>query len=307
MFVVAALTIASVLQKEERPSAQGSKQNLDEDLSAKYEELQKVAAKDLDKDGLPDWEEALWGTGPNNPDSDGDGLSDGEEVRAGRDPKKAGPDDKLPKKDSPPEEEEGLSATEKFGRDLFTGYAELSTNPVFRGDKSEALYNFLAANISAVPEAEEYRLSELKISEKTNETTLKNYGNQLALNLKKGGGQNELREIARIFETEGALGIPELLEIIGLNKEILSENLFIGVPAEIAGLHLFLINNHNKVIDGMLKITEIKNDPLMAVLGLGSYSKSSEAFLEAIGDLKDYLSAKGVVFKTDEPGVILNK
>ncbi len=35
---------------------------------------------DSDGDGLPDDEEAIWGTDPFNPDTDGDGLLDGEEV-----------------------------------------------------------------------------------------------------------------------------------------------------------------------------------------------------------------------------------
>jgi len=55
-------------------------------------------SKDSDNDGLKDWEEALWKTGVNNPDTDGDGTLDGEEVKLSRDPLKPGPDDKLEEK-----------------------------------------------------------------------------------------------------------------------------------------------------------------------------------------------------------------
>lgn len=48
---------------------------------------------DSDHDGLPDWEEAIYGTDPHNPDTDGDGYLDGEEVLSGHDPLKKGPDD----------------------------------------------------------------------------------------------------------------------------------------------------------------------------------------------------------------------
>jgi hypothetical protein len=37
--------------------------------------------KDTDGDGLKDWEEALWGTDINNPDSDGDGVGDSDQIR----------------------------------------------------------------------------------------------------------------------------------------------------------------------------------------------------------------------------------
>ncbi|MEK7600659.1 MAG: hypothetical protein AAB463_01690 [Patescibacteria group bacterium] len=51
---------------------------------------------DTDNDGLPDREEALWGTDYQNPDTDGDGFKDGEETVSGRDPLIPGPDDLLP-------------------------------------------------------------------------------------------------------------------------------------------------------------------------------------------------------------------
>ncbi len=49
--------------------------------------------KDSDNDGLLDWEEKVYGTDPNNPDTDGDGTTDGEEIKQHRDPLVAGPND----------------------------------------------------------------------------------------------------------------------------------------------------------------------------------------------------------------------
>lgn len=42
--------------------------------------------QDSDGDGLPDWEERLYGTNAQRADSDGDGISDAEEIRQGGDP-----------------------------------------------------------------------------------------------------------------------------------------------------------------------------------------------------------------------------
>lgn len=50
---------------------------------------------DLDYDGLTGWEENLYRTDPNNPDTDNDGYLDGEEVAAGYDPTKPAPNDVL--------------------------------------------------------------------------------------------------------------------------------------------------------------------------------------------------------------------
>ena len=46
--------------------------------------LGEIIDKDSDGDGLKDWEEALWGTDPNNPDTDGDGILDGAEIQQKR-------------------------------------------------------------------------------------------------------------------------------------------------------------------------------------------------------------------------------
>jgi len=45
--------------------------------------LKAIATKDSDNDGLPDWEEALYGTDPHNPDSRGFGMTDGAAVSKG--------------------------------------------------------------------------------------------------------------------------------------------------------------------------------------------------------------------------------
>ncbi len=51
------------------------------------------SVRDTDADGLPDQDEARYGTDPRKPDTDGDGFSDGDEVRAGYNPNGPG---KLP-------------------------------------------------------------------------------------------------------------------------------------------------------------------------------------------------------------------
>jgi len=51
--------------------------------------------EDNDNDGLRNWEEELYHSDPNNPDTDGDGYLDGEEVDSGHNPLVRAPGDKL--------------------------------------------------------------------------------------------------------------------------------------------------------------------------------------------------------------------
>ncbi|OGD66657.1 hypothetical protein A2Z61_00915, partial [Candidatus Campbellbacteria bacterium RIFCSPLOWO2_02_35_12] len=101
--------------------------NLNAEIQA--EAIKNIAEKDSDRDGLKDWEEALWGSDPHNPDTDGDRTPDGEEVVVGRNPIIAGPNDKLyntlalkKKEDDNKYPEKDLTATDLFAQNLFAEY-----------------------------------------------------------------------------------------------------------------------------------------------------------------------------------------
>jgi len=55
-------------------------------LSGCLPSVEELEQLDADGDGLTNFEEADWGTDPNNPDSDGDEWTDGEEVEQNTDP-----------------------------------------------------------------------------------------------------------------------------------------------------------------------------------------------------------------------------
>ena len=71
------------------------KLNKESVLKSKTSEISQENFKDSDNDGLKDWEEELYGTDPNNPDTDGDGYLDGQEVNSGHNPLVKAPNDEL--------------------------------------------------------------------------------------------------------------------------------------------------------------------------------------------------------------------
>ncbi len=78
--------------------SESSQANLLGEMAQKLKD--KEIIDDIDNDGLTGWEEKIYKTDPNNPDTDGDGYLDGEEVASGYDPTIPVPDDKLPEKDN---------------------------------------------------------------------------------------------------------------------------------------------------------------------------------------------------------------
>lgn len=73
---------------------------------------------DIDKDGLLDYEEVIYGTDPLNPDTDGDGFLDGEEIASKRNPLIPGPNDELIK-----------NLTQRVSELTLSGLAEGSLKP----------------------------------------------------------------------------------------------------------------------------------------------------------------------------------
>jgi hypothetical protein len=273
--------------------------------------IERIAEKDSDGDTLADWEEALWRTDPNNPDTDGDGISDGEEIDLDRNPHVEWPDDLLSENAASSgnlvSENEEVTLTEKFGRELFSGYVSLINNPRFQGDKTEVLYSLLDQNASSVPPATDYTLSDIRTADQNSNSFLRNYGNAMVTNFQSGGLTNEIPIIASIFQTENKEDKDKLLEIVNTNKEILNKNLGTVAPKEAELLHLALINSHNKVIDSLENILMIGKDPLVAVVGIGQYSNSTEEFDSTFKDFRKYFSINNIIFNQNEPGFVLNK
>ncbi len=89
LILLAGISIGGYLVLESRSSQANFLKQISQGINS-----QKIA-DDLDNDGLAAWEEEIYRTDPNNPDTDGDGYLDGEEVAAGYDPTKPAPDDRL--------------------------------------------------------------------------------------------------------------------------------------------------------------------------------------------------------------------
>ena len=74
--VTAALSVALLLGASGWYFSGGSASGAPRIISTVYEMPKDIPEEDADGDGVPNWQEILLGTNPNNPDSDGDGISD---------------------------------------------------------------------------------------------------------------------------------------------------------------------------------------------------------------------------------------
>ena len=118
--------------------------------------IQGLIEKDGDGDGIPDWEEALWGTDPNSKSShenvlDSDWITQKKKELAEKNPAE--------ETASP---RENLSETEKFSREFFATVTALKQSGSLDQGAVSNIANILGGKIQNTNLPENYRVTELK-------------------------------------------------------------------------------------------------------------------------------------------------
>jgi hypothetical protein len=237
-------------------------------------------SKDTDNDGVPDWEERLWGTSSTSPDSDGDGVPDGTEVS-------------LRKEQLALQSGYSTNAsytqneTDIFARELFVTYSALKEQGSVSQTGADNLANAaLSASVQKLPTITVHTTADLKIIPSTAASNL-TYKKSIA-NLSQASGK---------FGTEFGLinqGIsqndPDALRLAGTYDKVYSDYktslLKIDVPTNQADNHVRLLNNLGYLVATLPGLDALENDVLRGVSLYTVYTKAYQdmfATFEAIG------------------------
>lgn len=284
--------------------------------SSESELLQAIATKDTDGDGLPDWEEALFGTDPKKTDTFNLGMTDGEAVAKGLIVPKAiadaGTATTTPSvvigDDSLPTPVEG-TLTAAFAKSFYTLYiaakqakggADLTQDDLSNIAK-QAIAN-LSDSVKASPDFKS--ASDLTIS---------------------GSGAEAMKAFAISAEavllkntniaTKGTLAL--LKDAITNNDQSAYEQLaslakgFRGsaaglaalpVPRELASTDLLLINTLMRMGEITSDFVHADTDPLAAILALQQYLETAQNLGKAFIDLGRIYAAADIWLPNGTPG-----
>lgn len=250
-------------------------------LETKNMTINQLIQKDSDNDGVPDWEEALWGTDPQN--SNTLGVSD----RVYVDTKKK----ELNVQDVP-DNDQKLTETEKFAREFFTAYVAMKAS----GDiDKDAINNFSSALGKAVSNPiieDKYTTNDIIMSEESGtKANIKYYSDMRTLfNKYKSSGIGDELNIASIELTSANIKQTNKLIAIANAYEAFAKNaLNISVPGGLTDLHLRIINDANNTGVSITSMTKLSSDPIIGLSGLSEYQKYSNDLISAVGDLESKL------------------
>lgn len=242
---------------------------------------------DSDNDGLPDWEESVYGTDSHKPDTDNDGYLDGEEVVSRHDPLKKGPDDII--KITAPNKDSKDTATGKLSKIIIEKYLQTIQSQDSQNLSPDELNEILSQSFASDPASSENLNDALKselyyfIPPNLEEemTTSKDNSNKNITKYWKTIDKKSYEIVTSappydLFKTMTdsmkSKNYKKLDDIISYYKKSYEDVKIITVPSSLSSEHkniLTALYKHWKISEA---IKNYEQDPLLALLGLNEFA-----------------------------------
>lgn len=280
------------------------------------EELAHAAESDRDADGLMDWEEALWRTDADNPDTDGDGTPDGEEVNTHRDPTRPAPNDaiafeplqmvvststKSQKDDKRP------TLTAALAERMMRRYFELKA----RGSDPRIVFKAQNEIWALIPPEFEnpfadlpyWKEADIKITAHASPARVRRYGNEVAQALMQPTPTSTPPQIMyRLARTQNFALLKELKGYVTAIDAALKALREVEVPKPFVLHHLAIANLLIDQRAFLESVVHMEEDPFVAALAIRGYLENVPLFTRALAYTADALEAHGAFYSPSEPG-----
>ncbi len=288
------------------------------EASAETALLQAIATKDSDGDGLPDWEEALYGADPRITDTFHLGMTDGEAVSRGLVVPKAIADinigDASPSASAsvdgslPPPPAEG-SLTAAFAEHFFALYltakeknggADLSQADM--QTIADETVRALSDTLAAAPDFKSAK--DLTVSGSGTDA-LQTFAIQAEAVLLKNTSTASASEIAYLTDVVQNNHEESLTPIISIAKAYRDSAVGLSVlpaPRELASAHLALVNALMRVSEICSDFARVNTDPLATMLALEQYPQAVLALGTAFIDIGKVYKTANISLPADASG-----
>jgi hypothetical protein len=220
---------------------------------------------DGNDNGIPDWEERLWGLNP-----DKDGTENKEYILAKR--KALNPNVDLSSY------EENLSENETLNREFFAVLMSLQQTGDLDENAIETISNTYSQKIEAEPIPDIYTKDMLKITPDTPENTEEYYRDLQNLISKYQDSDigSELGLIVQAIAYNDPQVLSAVQSIAVSYREFGQELIKIPVTDFLFEVHLGLANNYEKNARSVYAMTLLFDDPLQAMKGIINYKKYND-------------------------------
>ena len=274
---------------------------------------QQDASIDSDKDGLKDWEEQIYGTDPHNPDTDGDGINDGDEIALGRDPLKPNtskdplhPNDYLTHQDAATsplsDNADRPNLTQKIAEIFGQEYLlNLIKDPNAEQDINGIVDKMVQAALEQSPShISPVTVRDITVLQHASKDDIKNYldmfDTTLAAALNTVSDKRSITDVVTdvINSQDDDTAIKQLGKRVDAYDIFLNNIKKLSVPEDFVAVHLDYLNTTMQEREALKKIKEIRNDGMLAIVGIRELSQTSARFEDLAKQYKQLARDKGV-------------
>ncbi len=242
--------------------------------------VNQLIQKDSDGDGIADWEEALWGTDPNNKMTF-PGITDSAYI--------AGKKKELNVAQTE-QNDANLTETDKFAREFFAAYTAMKASGNVDPNAINNFSGALGQNIVNATLIDHYSLKDIKTStDNSIQAKTKYYESVKKLfdTYKTKGIGDELGIInEQLTSPAGTENPDKLTPIAEAYQDFASGVVKITVPDSLSAEHLKIANSANNTGISILSMTKITGDPIVGLSGISKYQKYSDDLVSAVTDLE---------------------
>ena len=245
--------------------------------------LNNLVQKDSDGDGLFDWEEALWGTNPNNKYTN-EGITDGEFIAQKKKELVASEDGQ-----TETQGEENLNETEKFSREFLATVTALKQTGNLNEGAISNIANVVGEKVGNSNLPNNYRVTDLNKTYDVTKESQANFYNTIGDIYSKYREKGLGTELENVDTATGQTDTTELLRIGQAYQDFSNEMANLSVPNNLVPNTLDILNGSYNTGLAIKNLAQMADNPLVGLIGLTQYQKWSEQFITASEDLRTYL------------------
>ncbi|MDQ5962105.1 MAG: hypothetical protein QG669_498 [Patescibacteria group bacterium] len=246
---------------------------------------------DRDEDGIRDWEEALWGTNPDNKDSDGDGIDDLVEIEEKRSKLSSGNTGSVG-------EEVTLNETEMFSRDIFASIISLREKGALNDESLKSLAEATGKSFTGKVEidnvVETADIQTLPDDTPSKKNYIKSVDTLMAAYWQKGINQ-EYEIFGKYVVSENKELLAELNQIATAYENLSNELKKLSVPSSLVITHRDLVNTTYKMNVATKNIAQADTNELVSAIGIAQYKDQIIEFTRLLNVYTVLLSQYGTL------------
>ncbi len=277
------------------------------DAESTHDILVSYAAKDTDSDGLPDWEEALYGTDPTNPHSVSPALTDGDAVAQGLVSPKFSTASSTPVNTAaiPGIVAASSTVTDQFARTLFSQY--LLTRGASAPTQSD-ITAFVEQGVKQLEASHAYptafNAGQVRVvGEGADAMTAYAAAAEAAYaKYTVATDKGELDYYSDAVTKSDAASLTKVSAIANAYRSTARALILVPAPKEAAAVHLALANAMDQMGAVLTDMATVNNDPLRAMLGIDRYDAAHTALVGALAQMHQVFVQDGVTLEEGSAG-----